>query len=338
MSITEWKGVNCLVTGGAGFIGSHLVDLLMAQGAKVRVLDNLVNGKEENLARHLAVPDFELMRGSVADPFDVRRALRGIEVVFHLACLGVRHSLSHPHENHRVNAEGTLLVLEAAREAGVRRFIHCSSSEVYGTALDVPMPESHPTHPCTVYGAGKLAGEAYARAYYLTHRLPVVIVRPFNTFGPRSHHEGEAGEMIPKSIVRVLNGKNIIIFGSGGQTRDFTYVEDTARALVKAAESDRLIGETLNIGSNFEISIGEVANKIVELIGDSGAGVELQAERPGDVGRLYADTARFHELTGWQSQVDFMEGLRRTIGFFKDHPLGIEKLLHGETGRNWQTA
>ncbi len=332
------KNKFCLVTGGAGFIGSHLVDQLLAAGCKVRVLDNLANGKKINLAHHSGNDDFEFIQGGITDPLDVERAIQGIDIVFHLACLGVRHSLTHPFENHRVNAEGTLLVLDAAYRANVTKFVHCSSSEVYGTAQHVPMDEGHPTNPCTVYGASKLAAEAYARAYFLTYALPTTIIRPFNTYGPRSHHEGDAGEMIPKSIVRALNGKNILVFGNGSQTRDFTYVEDTARGLLAAAISDSTTGKTLNIGSNFEISIKDLAEKISTLIGHPASKVDFQADRPGDVGRLYADPSNFTALCDWKAKVTFDDGLRKTIDFFKNHPLGIGSLLDSEAERNWEKA
>ena len=326
----------CLVTGGAGFIGSYLVDELIGKGCTVRVLDNLVNGKLENLSDHLGQKNFQFFRGSITDPLDVRRAMEGINVVFHLACLGVRHSITHPFENHRVNAEGSLFVLDAAYRAKVDRFLYCSSSEVYGTAEYVPMPESHPTHPCTVYGAGKLAGEAYARAYYKTYEMATSIVRPFNTYGPRSHYEGDAGEMIPKSIVRALNGQPVIVFGDGFQTRDFTYVEDTARALASAAENDAMIGQTLNIGSNFEISIKDLAYKIAETVGNPKTKVVFTPQRPGDVLRLFADPRKFTDICGWEPQVSFDEGLTKTIDFFRNHPLGLKCLMESESGRNWE--
>lgn len=327
--------MHCLVTGGAGFIGSHLVDLLLAKGCKVRVLDNLSNGKAANLAHHFADPDFEFNQGSITDPCDVEQALQDIQVVFHLACLGVRHSIAHPFENHRVNAEGTLLLLAAARRAKVSRFVHCSSSEVYGSAQHVPMAETHPAQPCTVYGAGKLAGEAYARAYHLTYGLPTVIIRPFNTYGPRSHHEGDAGEMIPKSIVRALNGKEILVFGDGAQTRDFTFVEDTAAGLVAAAECEAMTGLTLNLGCNFEISIKELAEKLVAMVGNPAATVRFTPARPGDVSRLYADPAAFMALCGWRPATAFEAGLAKTIAYFRAHPLGLASLLQDEAGRNW---
>jgi len=328
-------GRKCLVTGGAGFIGSHLVDTLLKYRCKVRVLDNLINGKLDNISHHLGDEHFEFIRGSITDPLDVERAMDEIEVVFHLACLGVRHSIAHPFENHRVNAEGSLLVLDASYRAKVERFVYCSSSEVYGTAEYVPMPESHPTRPCTVYGASKLAGEAYARAYHRTYGMAVVILRPFNTYGPRSHHEGDAGEMIPKSVIRALNGEPIMVFGDGSQSRDFTWVEDTARALVAGAESDAMIGQTLNIGSNFEISIKDLAYKVAEIIGNSKTKIVFTPERPGDVLRLYADPRRFKELCGWEPRVGFDEGLSKTIDFFRHHPLGLNTLMESETGRNW---
>jgi UDP-glucose 4-epimerase len=327
--------MHCLVTGGAGFIGSHLVDQLLARGCKVRVLDNLKNGKIANIANHFADPDFEFHQGSITDPGDVELAFHHIQVVFHLACLGVRHSIAHPFENHRVNTEGTLLLLAAARRAKVARFIHCSSSEVYGSAQHVPMAETHPTLPCTVYGAGKLAGEAYARAYHLTYGLPTVVIRPFNTYGPRSHHEGDAGEMIPKSIVRALNGKEILVFGDGLQTRDFTFVEDTAAGLVAAAECEAMIGLTLNIGCNFEISVKDLAEKLVTMVGNATAYVKFGASRPGDVSRLYADPSAFMGLCDWKPATDFEAGLKKTITYFREHPLGLDNLLQSEAGRNW---
>jgi len=331
------EGAKCLVTGGAGFIGSHLVDALIRKKCSVRVLDNLVNGKLENLSNRYN-NKFEFFRGSITDPFDVRKTVENIDVVFHLACLGVRHSIVHPFENHRVNAEGSLHVIDAAHRAKVSRFLYCSSSEVYGTAEYVPIPESHPTKPCTVYGSSKLAGEAYARAYYETYGMKIVIIRPFNTYGPRSHHEGDAGEMIPKSIVRALNGKPIMVFGDGCQTRDFTYVEDIADALVAGVECDDMIGKTFNIGSNFEISIKELAQRILGIVSNQESEIVFTPSRPGDVLQLKADSGKFTEICGWKPKVSFDEGLKRTIDFFRNHPSGIKNLIEEEKGRNWEES
>ncbi|BCL61014.1 epimerase [Desulfomarina profundi] len=334
----ELPGKNCLVTGGAGFIGSHLVDKLLELGCNVRVLDNLVNGKKRNIEHHFLSSKFEFYHGSVVDPLDVARSMSDVDIVFHLACLGVRHSLQHPFENHKVNAEGTLLVLDAALKADVQRFIHCSSSEVYGSALFVPMPENHPTYPCTVYGAGKLAGEAYARAYFKTYGMTTTVIRPFNTYGPRSHHEGDAGEMIPKSIVRILNNEDVLVFGDGSQTRDFTFVEDTASGLIAAAGSDEMTGKTFNIGSNFEVSIKNIAEKLLEILKESKSTIKYIESRPGDVDRLYADSSNFMSVAKWKPETSFDDGLKMTVDFFRNHTKNPESLLADEVGTNWKTA
>src|SRR5262245_56103374 len=212
------QGKNILVTGGAGFIGSHLVDQLA--DCNVRVLDDLSTGREDNLATARRQGKVEFIRGDIRDRELVADLLSGTDVVFHLACRGVRHSIGNPLESHEVNAEGTLVLLQESRRVKVERFVHVSSSEVYGTSRYAPMDENHPTFPETVYGAAKLAGDAYARAYHQTYDLPTIVVRPFNNFGPRSHHEGDCGEVIPRFAVWALNCERPIIFGDGTQTRD----------------------------------------------------------------------------------------------------------------------
>jgi len=326
----------CLVTGGAGFIGSHLVGRLLELGADVIVLDDLSTGKRENLPRRKKRSDFEFIRGSILDKSIVRKAVDGVSVIFHLACRGVRHSIKHPEENHRVNAEGTLNLLAAAKEcADLKCFTYISSSEVYGTARRELMDEDHPTFPHTVYGASKLAGEAYARAYYLTYELPVVIIRPFNVFGPRSHFESDAGEMIPKSILRALCGRPVLIFGDGSQERDFTFVTDTVEAILEITASGSFLGETVNIGAGKAITIKNLAGKIIELTPGTNAGIVHTAARPGDVHRLLCDSRKLRSRLHYTPKVTLEEGLLNVIDWFRGHAALLDEWLKKETGTNW---
>ena len=325
-----------IVTGGAGFIGSELVRQLTASGRSVVVIDNLVNGKRENLA------DVEgrvtLLEYDIRDVGAYAPILRDAEVVYHLACLGVRHSVHSPLENHDVNATGTLRLLEASRVAGVPKFVYVSSSEVYGTAQRVPMTEEHPTFPSTVYGGSKLAGEAYARAYHRTYGFPTVVVRPFNTYGPRSHHEGDSGEVIPKFMLRCLAGKPMVIFGDGTQTRDFTYVSDSARGIVLAATTATAVGRTLNLGSGFELSINDLARAIAEITERPGAEVVHDEARPGDVLRLYADMSQAKTLLGYEPKVRLEEGLTALLEWYRSQEASPEQLLRDEVVRNWDAT
>ncbi len=324
-----------VVTGGAGFIGSELVAQLVAAGHHVTVVDNLVNGRRENLAA-LSRERVTLLEHDVRDVNGLVPYLENAARVFHLACLGVRHSLHSPVENHEVNATATLYLLKAARAAGVPRFVYVSSSEVYGTARWAPMTEEHPTYPCTVYGASKLAGECYARAFWSSYEYPTTVVRPFNTYGPRCHHEGDSGEVIPKFLLRCLAGKPMVVFGDGTQTRDFTYVSDTARGIILAGEADAAIGRTINLGNGHEIAINDLAGEIARAAGRPEAAIVHDRPRPGDVLRLYADMSLAKQLLAYEPTVSFADGLARLRGWYESQGVSPEALLEEETVRNWQ--
>lgn len=322
-----------LVTGGAGFIGSELVAQLVTAGWHVTVLDDLATGRRENLAG-VPADRCTLVVGDVRDRPLVARLARTTPVVFHLACLGVRHSLVDPRANADVNANGTLAMLEAARAANVERFVQVSSSEVYGSALREPMDEDHPTVPTTVYGAGKLAGEAYARAFWTTFGLPVAIVRPFNAYGPRAHHEGTSGEVIPRFLLRALAGRPLPVFGDGEQARDFTWVGDTARGILLAGTRPGAVGATLNLGTGRTITVRALAGAIASLLARDVA-LEHQAPRPGDVHRLVADATRAATVLGWRPTVDFADGLARTLAWYRERAADPARLLADEVVRAW---
>ncbi len=325
-----------LVTGGAGFIGSHLVDALAARGDEVLVVDNLSVGRRENLAAHEANARVHLEVADVTDKAAMRRLAAGCDVVFHLATQCVRLSLFDPELVHRVNTDGTLNLLLAAVDAGVRRFVYVSSSEAFGSAQQVPMSESHPFDPTTVYGASKLAGEHYTMAFHRTHRLPATIVRPFNTYGPRSHFEGAYGELIPKFVVRVMNGLAPIVFGDGMQTRDFTHVSDTVEGIVRASSADALIGSSVNVARGEEVAVNTIARLVLDACGRPDLTPLHGPERPADVRRHYADIARATRMLGFRPRVDIATGINQYVDWFRrTYPQPAELLAH-EQPYNWQ--
>ncbi len=331
-------GATCVVTGGAGFIGSALTRVLLGSGAKVIVYDNLATGTLDNLATcnddvgH--APTF--VHGDLRDREKLGRTLPGADFVFHLACLGVRHSIHSPIENLDVNARGTVTLLTEARSASIKRFVHTSTSEVYGTAKTVPMTEAHPTDPHTVYGASKLDGECCARAFHRCYDFPTVIVRPFNAYGPRSHSEGDSGEVIPRFLVRALNGKAPVVFGDGTQTRDFTHVYDTAAALGNAAIKSDVVGETINVGNGAETNVAELANVVLQVTGQTHLQPEYIEPRPGDVLRLFADSSKAQRLLGHTPTISLRDGLADLVDRLRSlGPARLAALDAGIVIRNW---
>ncbi len=333
MSTDHAQSERILVTGGAGFIGNEVARQLTAAGHRVVVLDNLANGKLANLAD--VADDVEVVVGDIRDDSVTGELMARVDRVFHLACLGVRHSLHDPFDNHDVNATATLRLLQLAQRADVARFVTISSSEVYGTAQWAPMTEQHPTFPMTVYGAGKLAGECYTRAFHSSYDMATVVVRPFNSFGPRSHHEGDSGEVIPKFMLRSMVGQPMVIFGDGTQTRDFTFVTDTARGVILSGFSDEAIGETINLGQGREITVNELATTVAAVTGASDALVRHDPPRPGDVLRLCSDSTKAINLLGFQPATSLRDGLQHLLGWYLESGSTPEELLVDERVHNW---
>jgi UDP-glucose 4-epimerase len=324
-----------LVTGGAGFIGSHLAEHLAGTGAAVVVLDNFRNGRRENLA-FPGGERIEVIEGDIIEAAVCERALRGVDTVFHLACLGVRHSLHSPVENHQVNALGSLQLLEAARAAKVRRFVYVSTSEIYGRAREFPITENCTPWPLTVYGSSKLAGEHYARSYFECYGLPVVCVRPFNNYGPRSHFEGDSGEVIPRFILRALAGQPPVVFGDGSHTRDFLYVKDCAATLARVAQADALVGEVVNLGYGEEIRIDTLARTVLEAMGRTDLQTVFEAPRPADVPKLWVDTSKLKKAIAFKPQTSLRDGISRTLEHFaklyRENPAALAQIKV----KNWE--
>jgi UDP-glucose 4-epimerase len=323
-----------LVTGAGGFIGSHLAELL-AEKNEVLVVDDFSIGTRDNLRTFERLQRARVVEADINDLARMGELMRGIQVVYHLAISCLRTSLAQPLMSHDVNAGGTLRTCMAAHAAGVERFVYCSSSEVYGTALTAPMSEEHPLRPTTVYGASKLAGETYALAYWRTYGMPVIVVRPFNTYGPREPQAGARAEVIPRFAMQLLAGRQPVVYGDGRQTRDFTFVTETAAGLVRAGECDALVGEVVNLAHGREVSILRIAELLMELTGTRHVGLRHEPERPGDVLRHYADVSKARRLFGFEAAIGVEEGLARYLTWFKDEGVKRGGLLEAAGRPNW---
>lgn len=301
-----------LVTGGCGFIGSHLVHALLARGARVRVLDDLSAGRRENLGA--AAADVELLVGDIRDADACARACRGASVVYHQAARpSVPRSVQDPQGTFEVNVVGSHLVLLAARAAGARRVVLASSSSVYGQQPTLPKHEGLPPAPASPYAAQKLAAEQLGLAYSRSLGLEVVALRYFNVYGPRQDPASAYAAVIPAFGAALLQRRSPVIYGDGLQTRDFTYVEDVARANLAAAEAPAAPGNALNVAAGRRTSLLDLFHAIARLAGAPDVAPTHAPERPGDVRDSLAAIDGARELLGWTPQVDLEEGLRRTV-------------------------
>jgi Nucleoside-diphosphate-sugar epimerases len=309
-----------LVTGGAGFIGSHLVEALLRRGERVRVFDNFSTGRRENV-QHLH-SDIELIEGDLRDFDAVRRAVAGVEVVFHQAALAsVQRSVDDPMTTNAVNVTGTLHVLMAARDAGVRRVVFASSSSVYGDTPTLPKVETQAPQPLSPYAVSKLAGEQYCMAFSVVYGLPSIALRYFNVFGPRQDPHSEYAAVIPRFIDRMVRGLPPIIYGDGLQSRDFTYIENVVDANLAAADAPASCSTVFNVGAGERTSLLDLAAQINHVLGCR-LTPEHHPPRAGDVRHSLASIEAIGQTLGYAPRITLAEGLARTIEWFRSRYQG----------------
>lgn len=306
-----------MVTGGAGFIGSHLVEHLVAAGHDVTVMDDLSSGRRTNLSA--VRRQIHFIRGSITDENRCRRAMEGIDCVLHQAAVtSVQRSVDEPLLAHRVNATGTLNMLTSARAQGVRRVVYAGSTSAYGNATTLPNAEDHATGPRSAYAASKLAGEAYCVAFHATYGLETVVLRYFNVFGPRQDPNSPYAAVVPRFIAAALAGERPTIHGDGRQTRDFVYVANVVHANLLAAQAPaaRVAGQVFNVGCGTTVSVNELWERVRSLVGVPVLPVYAEP-RPGEVRDSLAAMEKARELVGYEPVVDFEEGLRQTVTFYR---------------------
>ena len=317
-----------LITGADGFIGSHLTEMLVDKGYNVKALSQYNSFNNWDWLENINCKnDIDIIPGDIRDPHFCKNITKDVEIIFHLAALiAIPFSYISPESYVETNIKGTLNICQAAKENGITRLIHTSTSEVYGTAKYVPIDEKHLLQPQSPYSATKIAADAMAMSFYNSFDLPVTIARPFNTYGPRQ----SARAIIPTIITQIASGKKEIKLGDISPTRDFNYVKDCCRGFIMLAESNMTIGETINIGSNSEISIEQMLNLIKELMSSNVTFMsENQRLRPkkSEVFRLLCDNKKIKDLVSYKPQVDIKDGLKKTIDWIT-HPENLKKYKH----------
>ncbi len=319
--------MKCLVTGGAGFIGSHLVDCLLEDGYEVIVLDNFATGRSENLAQHHGSPHFNLQQIDITDGEAIQPYFHDVERVFHVAALAnIVPSIKQPMDYHRVNVDGTVNVLEAARLAGVKRFIYTASGSCYGIPDSIPTPETADIKPKYPYALTKYLGEQYVLHWGKVYKLPVLSLRLFNAYGPRCRTTGAYGAVFGVFLAQKLHNRPFTVVGDGTQVRDFTFVTDVVDALVMAAESD-ISNEVMNVGSGNTYSV----NYLVELL--DGEVVHIP-KRPGEPDCTQADISKIRKMLGWEPKVSFEEGVKTLlehIDWWKEAPVWTPETIQSAT-------
>lgn len=307
-----------LVTGGAGFIGSHLVTRFVQDGHRVRVLDNLSSGNEKNLAH--VQGKFEFVRGDLRNPDDCRMACRGISIIFHEAAVpSVPKSVDDPQTSHDVNVTGTFNLLMAARDAGCKRVVYAASSSAYGETEVSPKREDITPQPLSPYAVGKLVGEHYCSVFTKCYGLETISLRYFNVFGPRQDPRSQYAAAIPAFITQIIKGESPTVYGDGEQTRDFTHIDNVVHANLLAARAAQTAGDSVNIGYGSRVSVNGVIARINELLGKN-VRPEYVAPRAGDVRHSLADISRARAVLGYEPVMSFDDGLRRCIEWFTEHP------------------
>ncbi len=317
-----WDKKKVLITGAGGFIGSHLTERLLELGADIRALVRYTSRADEGFIKYFPDDhrkDIDIVYGDIKELETVVKAVNGVDVIFNLAALvGIPYSYIHPQEVIETNTIGTLNILMAARDVGVEKLVQTSTSEVYGTAKYVPINEDHPKQPQSPYSASKIAADAIALSFYHSFDLPVAVIRPFNTYGPRQSDRA----VIPSIISQALT-KDKLTLGNTTPTRDFTFATDTAEGFIKVAESEKSVGMEINIGSGQEISIEDLIRKIISLVGRDVV-VEHDKERlrpsHSEVERLCADNTLARNVLGWSPKISLTSGLEKTIDFIKNNP------------------
>lgn len=304
-----------LVTGGAGFIGSNIAAKLLENGDNVRILDNFSTGRRENL--ETLTGDVDVIEGDIRDIATTEKAVKGIDYVLHQAALpSVPRSVKDPLTSNAVNVDGTLYLLEAAKNAGVKKFVMASSSSVYGESEQLPKHEQMMPSPLSPYAVTKLTNEYYLKVYWQLYRFPTVALRYFNIFGPNQDPGSEYAAVIPKFITSLLNGKQPVVFGDGEQSRDFTYIDNCVQANILAATSDKIVGDHYNVAIGAQYTLNQTLDFLREIIGTD-VKAKYDPPRDGDILHSYASVDKLMGL-GYKPAVDFKEGLRRTVEFYRN--------------------